>query len=210
MPTSKKRTYNSENRNAQAAQTRNRILDSARQLFHSEGFECVTIEKLAQAAEVSIPTVYSLFQSKRGVLFALMDKVFPTEQHSALVEAGKQEKSAKKRLMITAKLSRQLYDSEKAQIDLFQGASVLAPEFKELQQEREQGRYLRQEEFVNTLMKDKALLKDLSLSQARDILWAFTGRDIYRMCVVERGWTSDEYEKWLAQLLIKSLLRDDQ
>ena len=210
MPTSKKRTYNSENRNAQATQTRNRILDSARQLFHSEGFECVTIEKLAQAAEVSIPTVYSLFQSKRGVLFALMDKVFPTEQHSALVEAGKQEKSAKKRLMITAKLSRQLYDSEKAQIDLFQGASVLAPEFKELQQEREQGRYLRQEEFVNTLMKDKALLKDLSLSQARDILWAFTGRDIYRMCVVERGWTSDEYEKWLAQLLIKSLLRDDQ
>jgi AcrR family transcriptional regulator len=209
MSIQKKRTYNSENRNAQAAQTRHRILESAKQLFQSEGFECVTIEKLAQAAEVSIPTVYSLFQSKRGVLFALMDEALPTEGFNALVEEGKQEKSAKKRLMITAKLARQLYDSERAQIDIFQGASVLAPEFKEQQNEREQRRHLRQEEFVKTLMKDKALLKDLSLSQARDILWAFTGRDIYRMFVVERGWTSEQYEKWLAQLLIKTLLRDD-
>jgi AcrR family transcriptional regulator len=209
MSIQKKRTYNSENRNAQAAQKRHRILESAKQLFQSEGFECVTIEKLAQAAEVSIPTVYSLFQSKRGVLFALMDEALPTEEFNALVEAGKQEKSAKKRLMITAKLSRQLYDCERAQIDIFQGASLLAPELKEQQKAREERRYLRQEEFVETLMKDKALLKDLSLSQARDILWAFTGRDIYRMFVIERGWTSEEYEKWLAQLLIKTLLRDD-
>jgi AcrR family transcriptional regulator len=209
MSIQKKRTYNSENRNAQAAQTRHRILESAKQLFQSEGFECVTIEKMAQAAEVSIPTVYSLFQSKRGILFALMDEALPTEEFNALVEAGKQEKSAKKRLMITAKLSRQLYDSERAQIDIFQGASLLAPELKEQQKEREERRYLRQEEFVKILMKDKALLKDLSLSQARDILWGFTGRDIYRMFVIERGWTSEEYEKWLAQLLIKTLLRED-
>lgn len=209
MSIQKKRTYNAENRNAQAAQTRNRILEAAKQLFQLEGFECVTIDKLAQAAEVSIPTVYSLFQSKRGVLFALMDEALPTEQFNALVEEGKKEKSAKKRLMITAKLSRQLYDSERAQIDIFQGASVLAPEFKEQQKEREQRRYVRQEEFVNTLMKDKALLKGLSLSQARDILWTFTGRDIYRMLVVERGWSSDQYENWLAQLLIKTLIKDD-
>lgn len=209
MSIQKKRTYNSENRNAQAAQTRNRILEAAKQLFHSEGFECVTIEKLAQAADVSIPTVYSLFQSKRGVLFALMDEALPTERFNALVEEGKKEKSPKKRLMLSAKLSRQLYDSERAQIDIFQGVSVLAPEFKEQQKEREQRRYVRQEEFVSSLMKDKALLKGLSLSQARDILWAFTGRDIYRMFVIERGWTSDEYENWLAQLLIKTLIKDD-
>jgi len=208
MSISKKRAYNSENRNAQAAQTRLRILESAKQLFQSEGFECVTIEKLAQVAEVSIPTVYALFQSKRGVLFALTDEAFPSEEFNALVEEGKREKSAKQRLIITAKLSRQLYDSERTQIDIFQGASLLAPEFKEQQKEREQRRYLRQEEFVKTLMKDKALLEDLSLSQARDIFWAFTGRDLYRMFVVERGWTSDQYENWLAQQLIKTLLRD--
>jgi hypothetical protein len=29
---------------------------------------------------------------------------------------------------------------------------------------------------------------------------------MYRMFVVEQGWTSEEYEKWLAQLLIKTLI----
>ena len=51
-------------------------------------------------------------------------------------------------------------------------------------------------------------LKGLTLSQVHDILWTLTGRDIYRMLVVERGWTSDEYEMRLEQLLIKSLLTE--
>jgi hypothetical protein len=33
----------------------------------------------------------------------------------------------------------------------------------------------------------------------------YTGRDIYRMLVLERAWSSDEYEKWLARSLIHEL-----
>ena len=91
---------------------------------------------------------------------------------------------------------------------IFQGASILAPEFKELEQMREQRRYKRQEESIKIIANAGALLKGLTLSKARDILWAFTGRDMYRMFVIEQGWTSDEYETWLAQALVKVLLRD--
>jgi hypothetical protein len=35
----------------------------------------------------------------------------------------------------------------------------------------------------------------------------FTGRDIYRMFVLERGWTSDAYEEWLANTLIQTLTK---
>lgn len=210
MSSRKKRAYNSTARHAQAAQTRSRILASARKLFQSEGFDCVTIEKLAQAAEVSAPTIYSLFQSKRGVLRAVMDEALSSDQFETLVEKVKQEKSAKGRLMLSAKMARQIYDAEKAQMSIFRGASVIAPELKELEKEREQRRYQRQEETVKVMAKEKSLTKGLSLSKARDILWAFTGRDMYRMFVVEQGWTSDEYEKWLAQLLVKTLIADDQ
>ncbi|MCE5293584.1 MAG: TetR/AcrR family transcriptional regulator [Chlamydiales bacterium] len=204
----KKRTYNSENRNAQATVTKKRILDTAKQLFQVEGFECVTIEQLAKASGVSVPLVYSLFSSKRGVLFALMDEALPSDEFNQLVNEGKNEKSPQKRLVITAKLCRQLYDSERTQISLLQGAALLAPELKEQQKEREDRRHLRQQEFVETLMKDGALKENLTLEEARDILWTFTGRDIYRMLVVERAWTSDHYEKWLAELLNASLLKN--
>jgi AcrR family transcriptional regulator len=169
----------------------------------------VTINKLAQAAEVSMPTIYAIFKSKRGVLQALIDNALPPAQFAALVDDSMQETSPEKCLSITAKLARRLYDAESELMDILRGASVVAPELKDLEQEREARRYERQGEYVSRMMKGKSLAKGLTLQKARDILWALTGRDIYRMFVVERGWTSDEYEKWLAQLLVKSLLGKD-
>lgn len=206
MEPEKKRSYSSEMRDSQAAKTKSLILDAAKKLFQEEGFDRVTIQKLAKAADVSMPTIYALFKSKRGVLQSLIDDALPPEQFAALVDESMQEKSPKKRLSLTAKLARQMYDAESGLMDILRGASVVAPEFKELELERERRRYERQGEYLAQMMKEKALAKGLTLQRARDILWALTGRDMYRMFVVEREWTPDEYEKWLAQLLVKSLL----
>lgn len=94
--------------------------------------------------------------------------------------------------------------------DLHRSASVLAPELKKLEKEREQRHYKRQEESMKETAAGNSLKKVLSLSKARDILWAFTGRDMYRLLVLERGWTSDEYEMWLADLLINTLVGTDR
>lgn len=206
MSKTKKRPYKSASRNAQAAQTKDRILAAAKKLFESEGFEYVTIEKIAQTADVSIPTVYALFQSKRGILRLLMDEVFPKALFESLVEKSKGAKSPQERLRFSAKIARQMYDAEKAQMDIFRGAAVLAPEFKELEKEREMRRYHRQEVTIQAMAEEKSLAEGLSITRARDILWAFTGRDLYRMLVIEQRWTSAEYEKWLAQHLINTLV----
>ncbi|HXF28254.1 MAG TPA: TetR/AcrR family transcriptional regulator [Chlamydiales bacterium] len=209
MSNRKKRSYISESRKRLADNTRRRIFQSAKKLFKKKGFEFVTIEELARAAKVSVPTVYALFQSKRGILRALMDEAFPTDQFEVLVEQGKEEKSAKKRLAITASIVRHMYDAERELMDLFRGASMLAPEFKELEKEREMRRYKRQEETVKALKAKKSLIKGMSVTKARDIVWAFTGRDMYRLFVIERGWSSKEYEQWLAQLLVKTVIGSD-
>ena len=206
MSTSKKRSYNSESRLAQSQKTKSRILASAKKLFESTGFEKITIEEIAHRAQVSAATIYSIFQSKRGILLALMDNALSPEQHKSLVEQGRNEKSPRKRLEIAARISRQLYDAEKMQLNLLRGALILDPVFKELEVEREGRRYKRQEETIKVMVKEKVFNKNVPVSKIRDILWAFTGRDIYRMLVLERGWSSDEYEKWLGELLIQTLL----
>ena len=197
-----KRTYNSEARDTQALKTRKQILKSAKKLFQAQGFDQVTISKIAESAEVATPTVYAIFKSKRGLLQALIDDALPQEEFIALVDHSMTEKSPEKRLAITAKLSRQIYDAEKELMDILRGASVVSPEFKELEQEREKRRYDRQKDYVKSL----PINKSLTIQQARDIVWTLTGRDLYRMFVIERGWTSDAYEKWLTNTLIKSLL----
>lgn len=201
-----KRKYRSEIRDGQAAQTKSLVLEAAKQLFQREGFEGVTIKMLAQEAEVSMPTIYALFKSKRGVLQALIDAALPPEQFLVLVDEAMQEQSAVKHLQISAKMARQIYDAERELLDLMRGASVLSPELRELERERELRRFERQGQSVQRLIELRALAKGLTLQSARDILWVLTGRDMYRMFVVERGWTSAKYEKWLAELLVRSLL----
>lgn len=165
----------------------------------------VTIEKIAKTAGVSSPTIYALFQSKRGVLSAVMD-AFPVARFEALVEQWMAEPCPRNKLKITAKITRQMYDAEKEQMDLLRGAAVLSPELKVMENEREERRYKRQEETLKMLYKEKALKPGLTLKKARDIFWAFTGRDLYRLFVGARGWSPAAYEKWLASLLIDNLL----
>lgn len=207
MSSMKNRTYDSSSRQAQATQTRDRILETANALFQSLGFEGVKIDTIAKEAGVSTPTVYAQFQSKRGILKALLDQSLPPEQFDALVQQARNAGSSKEHLQITAKISRQLYDAEKAKIEFYQGSSMISPELKEVEQEMERRRYQRLEETINTIAKAGSLLEGLDATKARDILWSFTGRDLYRMLVIEQSWPSDFYEDWLAKLLAKVILK---
>ncbi len=65
------RTYNSELRTAQAAATRDRILDSVVEVL-AEGVDTLSIPSVAERAGVSIATVYRHFGDKAGLLKALV------------------------------------------------------------------------------------------------------------------------------------------
>lgn len=203
-----RRVYNSENRNSQAIETKSRILNSAKKLFSKEGFDRVTISALADHASVSAPTIYALFKSKRGVLQALIDSALPSTDFESLVSESMSEPSPEKRLALTAKLARQIYDAESDFLNIFRGASVLSPELKKLEMEREKRRYERQGDYVKKMIKEKVLKNELNEKKARDILWSLTGRDLYRLFVLERKWSPAEYETYLGKLLKDALLNE--
>lgn len=56
----------------QMAERRARILEAARQLISAGGFEGLTMRQLAEAARVSVPTVYNLIGNKYLLLEALV------------------------------------------------------------------------------------------------------------------------------------------
>ncbi|MBM3911151.1 MAG: TetR/AcrR family transcriptional regulator [Thaumarchaeota archaeon] len=210
MPIIKKRPYNSEFRKKQTQKTKEQIISASRVLFESKGFENVTIEEIAQSAEVSAPTIYALFQSKLGILRSLVDGVLAHDDFEILVRKAVAEKSPAKRLALSATIARQLYDAERSQLGMIQSALVLDYELKKMEIERENRRYQRQEKSLKETIRLGGLAQGLDEKKAQDILWALTGRDIYRLLVVERGWTSDEYEKWLAQVLGKILIKGNE
>jgi len=60
-----------ERREREKAEMRQRILDAARDLFASEGYEKVTMRRLAEAIEYSPTTIYHHFEDKDDVVEAL-------------------------------------------------------------------------------------------------------------------------------------------
>jgi len=86
------------------------------------------------------------------------------------------------------------------------GVSVLSPDLKTIEAELEAVRFTIQEPRAQLLVKLVPAARRLGLARVRDILWMYTGRDVYRMLVLERGWSSDQYESWLAETLIRTLL----
>lgn len=166
----------------------------------------MTIEAIAQRAEVSAQSVYSIFKSKTGILTELLDQSTFGFEYEEAVRQAMSTADPETRLRLAAPIARQIHDAQSATLDLLRGAGVVAPELANLEQQRECLRYKRQERMIISLRDAGRLRPGLDYATARDIFWMLTGRDVYRMLVRERGWSSQRYQDWLADTLVTSLL----
>jgi hypothetical protein len=112
------------------------------------------------------------------------------------------------RIRMAASIARLVFDSEKSVAGLIRGAAALSSELKAIEKSGEKQRFERQEPTVALLFAKRREARGLDFVRARDVFWALTGRDIYRMLVLERGWSSDEYETWLGDVLVRTLVQD--
>src|SRR5262245_20247323 len=71
------RAYSSSIRDAQVEQTRAHLLDTARALLAEGGLDALTLPKLAQAAGVSVPTVYRHFPTVDDLTRAFLESLRP-------------------------------------------------------------------------------------------------------------------------------------
>jgi len=202
----KRSPYKSLVRERQAADTRRRIVEATRQLLEQQGYAGMTIEALARRAEVSAQSVYAIFKSKTGILAELLDQSTFGPEYDEAVRRALSESDPENRLRLAAPIARQIHDAQSATFDLLRGAGVVTPELAKLEHRRECLRYERQERMIISLRDAGRLRPDLDYTSARDIFWMLTGRDIYRMLVRERGWSSQKYQEWLAETLVRSLL----
>jgi AcrR family transcriptional regulator len=206
LPKIKKRPYRSLVRERQAGDTRHRIVEATRQLLQREGYAGMTIEAIARRAQVSAQSVYAIFKSKTGILTELLDQSTLGPDYEDAVRRALSADDPETRLRLAAPIARQIHDAQSATFDLLRGAGMVAPELAKLELQRESLRYERQERMIMSLRAAGRLRPELNDATARDIFWALTGRDVYRMLVRERDWSSQKYQDWLADILVSSLL----
>jgi AcrR family transcriptional regulator len=205
MSKTKKRTYLSATRQRQASETRGRIVAAARKLLEQKGYSGMTMEAIAQEAEVAVPTVYANFRSKTGVVAEILDAARFGEDYQQAVREVMAEPRPIERLQYAPRIARRIYESESSVRDLLRGAGALAPALARQDDERECRRYEMQGHLIEGLAAANQLRSGLDVQHARDLLWALTSRDLYRMLVREKGWTPQEYQDWLTKTLVEML-----
>ena len=204
------RRYDASRRRDQARETRARILGAARDRFLRDGYGPTTIAQIADDADVAPQTVAKHFGNKPGLVKALFDVALvgddtatPLAERSGIVAIHEQPDPRLKLRMYAATLAEML--PRTAPIQLLMRASGEAELLAVWTQVRA-GRLAGMTTLARNLADGHHLRADVSVDDARDILWTYSSPDLYELLVVDRRWPVPRYADFLADATIDALL----
>lgn len=207
-----RRPYDASRRRQRAAQTRERMLDAARRLFAERGYAETTIEAIATSADVAVPTVYAAFQSKRGVLSALMERLVAGEPGGPplLETAGARAVSAESdpRRMLERFVDHlgEVQERVIPTYEVVKSAARSEADVAELLQKMQAYRFANITTLPLRLAELGGLRPGLSTEDASRTIWAITSPEVRQMLQSFAGWSADRYRVWLVETLVAVLL----
>jgi AcrR family transcriptional regulator len=211
-PSKERRPYDSSRRRRQAQETRERMLEAARRLFAERGYAETTIEAIATAADVAVPTVYAAFRSKRGVLAALMRRLVSSEEggppllRTAGPRAVLAETDPRRALALFVDHVSDAQERVIPTYEVMKSAARSESDVGKLLTRMQAYRFSNIATIPARLAELGSLRPGLSRDDASRTIWAIASPDVRQMLQVFAGWSPDRYRAWLLQTLAAVLL----
>ncbi len=207
-----KRTYDSQRRRAQSVETRQRILDAGRELIVDVGYRATTVAAIAAGAEVNVDTVYALVGRKPELLRELIERaitggdITPVAENRDYVKAILAEPDPRTKLTMYAAAVRAIQERMAPLFLALRDASSTEPEARAVWDQISERRAANMRSLADDLRRAGGLRDDLSIDEAADIIWATNSSELFVLLTVDRGWTPDRFERWLADTWHRLLL----
>jgi AcrR family transcriptional regulator len=210
MPDPVKRRYNAAGRRAAAARTRGAILDAARELFTEPGYLATPMTAIAERAGVALDTVYASVGRKPELARLLIesaisggDEAVPADQRD-YVNAIRAAPDARTKIAIYAAAVAAMAPRIALVFGIIQQAAHAEPQLGALWAEITERRAANMRQFVADLAAVAPLR--LAADEAADIVWATNAAETYQLLVVQRGWSLERYQLFLADTWERLLL----
>lgn len=188
------------------------MVEAARRLFLQLGYPATTMTRIADESGVPPATIYRLFGSKRGILKAVFDIAFGGDdeavefQHRPEVQAALAAEDPQAMLDGFARLLRELMHRAGRLQHVLATSAAVDDEAAEMLEITRRQRHRGQSRIVRDLARRKALKPGLTQKAAADIVYTVMSPEVYCILTVERGWSEDDYEAWVAHTLRTQLL----
>ena len=208
----KRRSYDASRRRLRAEESRERVLEVARRLFAERGYAETTIEAVATEAEVAVPTVYAAFQSKRGVLSALMARLVSGEPGGPplLQTAGPRgvmaEIDPRRMLALFVADLTGIQERVIPTYEVMKNAARTEPDVAELLARMQSYRFSNIETVPAKLVELGTLRPGLSVEDAARTIWALASPEVRQMLLTFARWSAQRYRTWLEETLAAVLL----
>lgn len=208
----KQRRYHSPRRQAQAQRTRAAILEAAEQLFFRRGYAATTVAAIAEAADVSVETIYKGFGGKAGLVRALYERGLagagpvPAYERSDRMQAEADD--ARSVIGHWGRLLTEVTQRAAPIVQLIRSAAASDPEAAALVDEIDRGRLLRMEQNARRLLALPGVRPGLTVAEARDVLWTYSAPELHDLLVGRRGWSLQEYGQFAVRGMSASLLAE--
>ena len=191
-------------RQRQAQATRVAVAGAARRLFADIGYVSTTIEAISDAAEIPVPTIYSAFGNKPAILEEVRRRWVVETDVEGLHRQALAAPDGGRRLQLASHWTRRQFELGYDVIAMYQEAARA-----DLRVAAVWGQVMAfREAAVSELLESLSgrLRPGLTVRRALDLYVAWTLPEVYRTLVLERRWSANRYESWLAELLIRELL----
>ncbi len=207
----KRRPYDSSRRRAQAEENRSAIVRAARDLFIEQGYGRTTIADIADAAEVSVETIYAAFGNKPTLLHKAWDITVGGDDQDVIfherpeVVAIRAERDLARRLLLHAAFATQTATRIAPFQLMLRSAAAAEPAatamLEEIGRQRLAGMTVMAAEAAKT--QQLAVPED----ECRDVIWSMTDGMLWHRLVNERGWSNERFAEWLGGIWVHLLVR---
>lgn len=195
-----------------AERTRRVILEAATTLFLDPGYPATTIDAVADRADVAVETVYKRFRSKSGLLTAILEPaIVGNEEGLDLLELPevteiRRSTDQREQVRLLARFSRRILERTRRGHRILTSAAASDPAAAAIRATDLDRRHATQSAFVEMLMANGPLRAGMSPSTAADTYGVLANPATYALLIEHRGWTPEQYERWLAATLTRLLL----
>jgi AcrR family transcriptional regulator len=211
-----RRQYDSRRRREQAAQTRRDIEAAADKLFRERGYVGTSMPAIAAEAGIVVETIYRAFGSKAGLFKAVLESALAGGSRRAetppadrpAIRAVIEQTDPRQKLGLYAATQPGVHGRSGPLYRVLVAAADSDPELRDVLDGIEARRLHGLGGLAAQLAESRALHSDLSVEDARDIIWTLCSTPVHDLLVRERGWSAEAYRQWLAAALQRELLDD--
>lgn len=206
-----RRRYHSALRAELAEQTRASVVRAALAEFLARGYAGATVDRIAERAGVSRPTVFAV-GPKATLLKLARDRAIAGDTDSrsiaqrpdfALVADAPDNEQA---LRAFAAMSTGILERFADLNEVLRQAAAVDPAVADVWRVSEQERFTAANSIIRTVTGKGPLREGLSAAEATDILWLLIAPDQYYRMTRDRHWPHEKWARWYADTMVRLLL----